>query len=812
MQRTTSTMHGDEPNPLDTKGLCLLSLDGGGVRGLSTLYILKSIMDRLNYKRSTSSLAPVKPCEVFDLIGGTSTGGLIAIMLGRLEMDVDECITAYSDLAEAVFSQKKSRLRFNLKGKVKAQFDSSKLENAIRDTIKRATFSEAGLFNDGVDRGCRTFVCTVDQNTKGIVRLRSYTLPEESNVSATICQAALATSAATTFFEPVPIGNRMFADGGLGANNPVEEVEGEAANIWCSKSGDLKPLVKCFVSIGTGNPGIKAFEESMFRFLGQTVVSIATETEETEKRFIAKWRKHFDENRYYRFNVDQGLQNIGLDEYKQKGAMESATDRYLVNQAQKNRVRDCIENLKMKQNKTETTFAAIIHEFEVFRIQQQAAVCNVHWLMPFERNPYFTGREYELARIEGMLFTGDQASKVAVYGLGGVGKTSLVIELVHRTRAKHNDCSTFWIPATTMESVQQAYLDIAQQLRIPGWKEEDADIQRLVQGFLSRKDGGQWLLVYDNADDIDLWFHKSEDEHTARGLVDYLPRGKQGAIIFTTRDRKTAFKLTRRNVVEVPQMDESTARQLLGNCLVNQRLVKPLDDTTALLQQLTFLPLAIVQAAAYINGNRIRIADYLSLLNDQEEDVIDLLSEGFEDDGKYHGIKNPVATTWLISFKQIRRRDPLAAEFLSFMACVAPKDVPQSLLPFGRSRKKEVDAMGTLDAYSFISRRPADLALDMHRLVHLAMRNWLRQENLLAHWSERAVTRLAEVFPSHDHLNRSVWKRYLTHAKYALDSDIVDKYGENMVDLAWKFGMCLYRDGRWKEAEDLFVLVMETRK
>jgi patatin-like phospholipase/acyl hydrolase len=52
-----------------------LSLDGGGVRGLSTLYILKFIMDRLNHARGEGMLPPVKPCEVFDLIGGTSTGG-----------------------------------------------------------------------------------------------------------------------------------------------------------------------------------------------------------------------------------------------------------------------------------------------------------------------------------------------------------------------------------------------------------------------------------------------------------------------------------------------------------------------------------------------------------------------------------------------------------------------------------------------------------------------------------------------------------------------------------------------------------------
>lgn len=73
MEQTAATIHGEEPNPLDSTGLCLLSLDGGGVRGLSTLYILKGLMDRLNHTRAGDSR--VKPCEVFDLIGGTSTGG-----------------------------------------------------------------------------------------------------------------------------------------------------------------------------------------------------------------------------------------------------------------------------------------------------------------------------------------------------------------------------------------------------------------------------------------------------------------------------------------------------------------------------------------------------------------------------------------------------------------------------------------------------------------------------------------------------------------------------------------------------------------
>ena len=152
-----------------------------------------------------------------------------------------------------------------------------------------------------------------------------------------------------------------------------------------------------------------------------------------------------------------------------------------------------------------------------------------------------------------------------------------------------------------------------------------------------------------------------------------------------------------------------------------------------MLSQLTYLPLAIVQAAAYINENAISLADYLSLLDEQEEEVIDLLSEDFEDDGRYQNINNPVATTWLISFDQLRRRDQLAADYLSFMACIEPKDIPLSpcLLPPGASRKKEIDAIGILTAYSFVNKRAADECLDLHRLVHLATRNWLRKEELL---------------------------------------------------------------------------------
>ncbi len=127
-------------------------------------------------------------------------------------------------------------------------------------------------------------------------------------------------------------------------------MEGEASNIWCPGTGDLKPLVKCFISIGTGNPGKKAIDDNMIKFLSGTLAGIATETENTAEKFIARWRQHFDEKRYFRLNVQQGLQGVSLAEYQEQGIIEAATEEYLRHTEQKFRVRDCVLNLKQKES------------------------------------------------------------------------------------------------------------------------------------------------------------------------------------------------------------------------------------------------------------------------------------------------------------------------------------------------------------------------------------------------------------------------------------------------------------------------------
>jgi len=124
--------------------------------------------------------------------------------------------------------------------------------------------------------------------------------------------------------------------------------------------------------------------------------------------------------------------------------------------------------------------------------------------VPFERNSFFTGRESELPKLEKLLFTEGRPKKIAVSGLGGVGKTSLTIELVYRTREHQEDYSIFWVPATNFESLQQAYLNICTQLQLPGWYDRNEDPKRLLQSYMSQASVSQWLLVNDDADDINM--------------------------------------------------------------------------------------------------------------------------------------------------------------------------------------------------------------------------------------------------------------------------------------------------------------------
>ena len=327
---------------------------------------------------------------------------------------------------------------------------------------------------------------------------------------------------------------------------------------------------------------------------------------------------------------------------------------------------------------------------------------------------------------------------------------------------------------------------------------------------LSQESTGLWLLIIDNADDIDVLYKRVDKELP---LVDYLPASCKGSIIFTTRNRKAAVKQAGNNIIEVGEMNPADAKEVLKKSLLRTHLLNEDEAVIKLLKLLSYLPLAIIQAAAYINENSISILSYLALYEGGEEEIIEVLSENFEDQGRYRDMKNPIATTWLISFDQILQQDQLAAEYLSFMSCLVPENIPKSLLPLTQSPNKTLKAIGTLTAYSFITERELDQSFDIHRLVHLATRNWLRREEKLSLWNNKALIQLADVFPSDDHKQRAMWTAYLPHARHVLAiPHLLDGNRKAEIKLLSKVGRCLYSNGQYVEAEQMCRRTLELRR
>jgi nucleoside phosphorylase/tetratricopeptide (TPR) repeat protein len=425
-----------------------------------------------------------------------------------------------------------------------------------------------------------------------------------------------------------------------------------------------------------------------------------------------------------------------------------------------------------------------------------------HWMVSLARNPKFVGREDEITKLEELITIQDGPRRIAITGLGGVGKTQVALELAHRIRDRDKECSIFWVPCTSHAMIEQTFLYIAQKLGLHDVN--PAEVKEQVKIYLSSKRAGKWLLVFDNADDAEMWFASI---HTAPPLEDSLPESEQGRILFTTRNQDVAMDLAPFNTVSIPDVDKQTAVQILEKTLAHEDLLRDTTTTTALLEQLAFLPLAITQASAYIIKKGINLATYLKLLQEQEQDAVELLSEDFRDPGRYKDVQNSVITTWLISFHQIQRQDPLAADYLFFIACIDYRNIPQSLLPQLTSRKQKVDALGLLNAYSFTNGQERDI--DMHRLVYIATRNWLRKNALFSYWIQRVAEHLQNVFPDNHHTNRGLWREYLPHALTLVHENEFVIQEHNYLDLTEKIANCLASDGRYQEAEALYTKLTE---
>jgi tetratricopeptide (TPR) repeat protein len=344
------------------------------------------------------------------------------------------------------------------------------------------------------------------------------------------------------------------------------------------------------------------------------------------------------------------------------------------------------------------------------------------------RNPAFTGRSQVLEQL-GQLLAAGPVSVVAVRGLGGMGKSQLALEYAYRMCESGRYGVAGWVRADSAVTVAQDLAALAPLLGI----DTDGPIGELAASVVAalqlRRD---WLVVFDNA-------------QSPGDLSGMLPSGG-GHVLITSRRREWSGIASQLDLEEFSRA-ESVA--FLGK---RSRRTEP-DAAAELAAELGDLPLALAQAAAYIDARALTVNSYLALYRDPVL-ACRLRDEGLES-GEYPA---SVARTLLLSLAQLSSERPAAVELLRLCAFLDSDDIDLSTLGIeqgiaGKALSEAIadallwtETIGTLARASLISRR-WDQNLRVHRLVQAITRDQLnsRQAN---RWAGRVLTLLDTAFPA----------------------------------------------------------------
>ncbi|KAK1071777.1 hypothetical protein LTR74_003149 [Friedmanniomyces endolithicus] len=321
-------------------GLRVLSLDGGGVKGLLAVPVLDALMDRVHRLETPMSPEAPRPCDVFDIICVTSTGGLLAIMLGRLRMDLPTCKKAYCELSKHIFRTSWWPLQWSLVRWSRAasgygsRFSATPLEGAVIEMLnqhftheekedlknKGTPFSKTPLVPADGKATTSCFVCATQDGIAKSKRLRSYHVPDDAGTGLTIVEAARATSAAPLYFPPIVVNGQQYFDGGLESDNPILEAVKEVDQNFSDYP------VAAILSIGTGATTPKSPAGNVANFIFYMIGRV-TGTERA-------WQRFKDEYNFYtpvsaRFQENTELGAIDLASADQLGRIEELAHKYL---------------------------------------------------------------------------------------------------------------------------------------------------------------------------------------------------------------------------------------------------------------------------------------------------------------------------------------------------------------------------------------------------------------------------------------------------------------------------------------------------
>jgi tetratricopeptide (TPR) repeat protein len=433
------------------------------------------------------------------------------------------------------------------------------------------------------------------------------------------------------------------------------------------------------------------------------------------------------------------------------------------------------------------------------------------WNVPFQRNLFFTGQDDLLDQLTRMLQNEQQIALTqpyAISGLGGIGKTQLVLEYAYRHRQDYH--AVFWSQADTRENLIASFVAIASLLDLPQKDEKDQMIiVESVKTWLKGRAG--WLLILDNADELAL-------------VKEFIPPAFRGHLLLTTRARSLGGLA---QSLEVETMDSEMGALLLlrrARVIENRAsLDAAFPSDIALAKEIAIdlggLPLALDQAGAYIEETECSLLDYQQRFQTRRAHLLQRRG------GKVPDHPEGVATTWSLSFEKIEEKNPDAADLLKLCAYLAPDAIPENILLQGAEYlgttlattaadplllDRAIEALG---AYSLLRRDRRTRLLSMHRLVQAVLRVGMSTEVALM-WKQRAI--LAVNAASPDVKDVSQWNAYEYWMPHALVcAEFIDDTECPFLvatQLLTKSGSYLLVRAQYKQAEPLLQQALTIRE
>ncbi|KAF2744437.1 FabD/lysophospholipase-like protein [Sporormia fimetaria CBS 119925] len=305
----------------------LLSMDGDGIRGLSTALIVESLVDAVCRQMDRH----VEPYEIFDIIGGVSTSGLLAVMIGRLRMRTHEARDAYIEISKLVFREKWSFYAAHDFVHAVPPADDHALENAVQDLVLARSYTFDETFLDVRHGATNVFIIStsVDLGHNQPAIIRSY--PSRRNAGAeydpniTTSQAIFSTLKTPKYTAGAERGRYLapgLVDLGTSKNNPIRDMYFETRKLY-SYGHDAVILI----SIGTGT-GTHLPNE--LRDMCDAVKQRVADAEKTREKFEKDQTVMLESGwmKYFRFNVD-GLDGVPLEEARAVEDIKGRTMAYL---------------------------------------------------------------------------------------------------------------------------------------------------------------------------------------------------------------------------------------------------------------------------------------------------------------------------------------------------------------------------------------------------------------------------------------------------------------------------------------------------